>query len=439
MKLITENINVSPDENDIIDELTSIIGKWGDNVEKQDILNLINNYIGNKSLDETVTGVGQVNLGSINEGGSTSKEADVLEDGMFFLMVKMLVEYMDESEWSTLIDGYNMYDRVEKINKVTKLFGKQLYDSHPSSMVNKLFWAVIDNHEDIVSGEIDEFKYLTVRPLKTFSMSLLEYMEETNRYDWEVIINGYDEWDTREFVVDNADGDFDPWANNSDYDYDKEHTNTHRQGMDIVSMEEETITESTNLNEESSIPSAEVNDVANVGEDYVIGRIDAAIMDRIVRDYSVTEIQLFNKKMWFDLELLDDTLKMFGKKGDDGKLVKKYVQFIWDNGVPENFTPFIGQKLPRMKKFKFTYRWEREEIESFNGDIIVYGTDYETTLCDVKSDMWEYEMQDIRSTGILREDDDLYELMSASVDGSGVFNNVTPDKWDKKYDTRNPC
>ena len=115
MKLITENINVSPDENDIIDELTSIIGKWGDNVEKQDILNLINNYIGNKSLDETVTGVGQVNLGSINEGGSTSKEADVLEDGMFFLMVKMLVEYMDESEWSTLIDGYNMYDRVEKI------------------------------------------------------------------------------------------------------------------------------------------------------------------------------------------------------------------------------------------------------------------------------------------------------------------------------------
>ena len=92
-----------------------------------------------------------------------------------------------------------------------------------------------------------------------------------------------------------------------------------------------------------------------------------------------------------------------------------------------------------MKKFKFTYRWEREEIESFNGDIIVYGTDYETTLCDVKSDMWEYEMQDVRSTGILREDYDLHELMSASVDGSGVFNNVTPDKWDKKYDTRNPC
>ena len=270
MKLITENINVSPDENDIIDELTSIIGKWGDNVEKQDILNLIDNYIGNKSLDEAVTGVGQGNLGyRKGDAANISPTPDVLEDGMFFLMVKMLVEYMDEHEWSNLIDASDMFTRIQTINKVTKLFGKKFApeNTHPSSIVNKLFWAVIDNHEDIVSGEIDEFKYLTVRPLKTFSMSLQEDMTEMNRYDWGVIVSGYDEWDTRDFVEDNNDGDFDPF----EHDYNIEYTNTHREGINIESIEEETITESANLNEESPIPS--------VGDDYVIGRIDADIMN----------------------------------------------------------------------------------------------------------------------------------------------------------------
>ena len=417
MKLITENINASPDENDIIDELTSIIGKWGDNVEKQDILNLINNYTDNKSLDETVRGFG------------TGYAVESMEDSMFFIIVKLLVEEHELDVWEEMsaYDTHLIDERLQNIHNITKLFGRKYQDSgHPASMASKLFWAVIDNHEDIESGDLDEFKYLTLRPLTTFNIGLEEDISETNTYTWDVSVDGYNDEDVTGYVLNDSEGHYSPY----DYDYDMEHIETNRPGMVINDIKGTIVSESINLNEESPIPS--------VGDDYVIGRIDVAIMDRIVRDYSVTEIQEFVKKMWFDLEVLDDTLKWFGKKGEL-KLVKKYVQFIWDNGVPEDFTPFIGQKLPRMKMFKFTYRWERQEIESFNGDIVVYGTDYETTRCEVKRGMWEYEMQEIRSTGILREDDDLHELMSVSVDGDEVFNVVTPDKWDKKYDIRKSC
>ena len=60
MKPITENLNVSPDENDIIDELKSIIGSWGNTSEKQDIIELINHYTNDKSLYEDVRAFGEV-------------------------------------------------------------------------------------------------------------------------------------------------------------------------------------------------------------------------------------------------------------------------------------------------------------------------------------------------------------------------------------------
>ena len=132
MKQITENINASPEENDIIDELTSIIGGWGETSEKQDILGLIKNYTNNKSLYEDVRTLGAVNWDKYRESGfeggsSNYREEIVFTDKTFYSIVELLVKEKELEGWEELSGDNYMDDtsseRLKLIDPITKLFG----------------------------------------------------------------------------------------------------------------------------------------------------------------------------------------------------------------------------------------------------------------------------------------------------------------------------
>ena len=251
MKQITENLNVSPDENDIIDELTSIIGGWGETSEKQDILGLIKNYTNNKSLYEDVRVRGPINWDKYREAGFAGSSGNyrddvVLTDKVFYSIIELLVNEKDIEEWEGFNSNIedNLQARLNSINPISKLFGVNLIDEHGDTdgIVSKLFWAVIDNYHDIKSGEIDEFKYLSLRKLKSYRLDLSENMQERRTYTWTVEVDGYDKDEVIGIVISNSDGGYDPWEHN--FEVDNEEI-TYRDGIEIDNIREVELNETT--------------------------------------------------------------------------------------------------------------------------------------------------------------------------------------------------
>ena len=250
MKQITENINASPEENDIIDELTSIIVGWGENSEKQDILKIIQNYTNGKSLDEEVKALGSVNWDKYRESGFDGKSSDyreemVFTDKTFYSIVELLVKEKELEEWEQMNgqnDSYFETDRKKAIEPITKLFGKSVSASAgPESMLHKIYWAVIDNYEDIESGDIDEFKYLTLRQPVSYTLDLSEDITERKTYSWSVKVVSYDIKDAEGKVYGNEDGIYDPWDYN--YEIDNEEVD-YKDGINIDRIQKDTVQES---------------------------------------------------------------------------------------------------------------------------------------------------------------------------------------------------
>ena len=447
MKQITENLNVSPDENDIIDELTSIIGGWGETSEKQDILGLIKNYTNNKSLYEDVKTLGKINWDKYQASGYEGRSFDyrdeiVLQDKTFYSIVELLVKEKELVEWMEMTGQYQTdYEltRIEAINPISKLFGKtftnDLLPGYVDGMANKLYWAVIDNYEDIKSGEIDEFKYLTLRNSKLYRLDLSETMQEHRTYIWTVRVLGYDKNDVTSTVLENNDSQYDAWE--YDYETDDEEVND-RDGIEIDEITEETIKEQDN----SPNFTRQAFDSTSEGEhpEKVIDKLDVIIMERIIKDYSVKEIETLSQTHWQELHELDNLLKLFGKRGDL-KLAKQYVQFIWDNNTMSphaDLQQYIGDKLPALKKFTFKVKWTDINTYFMSGDIVVYDTDYAVAACDVVSYIYDYDVLNENSE---YEDGDTEGrvIVASKIGNKKVFDDEDLDKQDDKYNPYRDC
>ena len=447
MKQITENLNVSPDENDIIDELTSIIGGWGETSEKQDILGLINNYTNNKSLYEEVKTLGDVNWDKYKASGYEGSSMDyrdemILPDKTFYSIVELLVREKELEEWEGMAgtDALTYFEnmRLKAISPISKLFGKTFDESQTTnldSMLNKIYWAVIDNYEDIKSGEIDEFKYLTVRETKMYKVDLSENMQEHRTYTWDIRILGYDKEDVISAVESNADGDYDPW----EYDYEISDEEIYdRDGVEIDNIEEEIIKEqynSPNFTRQNSEATSE-------GEypEKVIDKLDIIIMERIIKDYSVKEIETLSQTHWQELHELDNLLKLFGKRGEL-KLAKQYVQFLWDNNTMSphaDLQQYIGDKLPALKKFTFKVKWTDINTYFMSGDIVVYDTDYAVAACDVVSYIYDYDVLNENSE---YEDGDTEGrvVVESRIGDKKVYDDEDLNKDDDKYNPYKDC
>ena len=445
MKQITENLNVSPDENDIIDELTSIIGGWGETSEKQDILELIQNYTNNKSLYEDVKTLGKVNWDKYQKSGYEGSSVDyrdeiVLPDKTFYSIVELLVKEKELEEWEKMAGG-NEQDfalmRLEAINPISKLFGKTLTsDGLPNyldDMVNKLYWAVIDNYEDIKSGEIDEFKYLTLRKTTSYTLDLSERIQESRTYIWAITVLGYDKMDVTSSVYENMDGQYDPW----EYDYETDDEEIYdRDGIEIDEIHEEIIKESTN-NQNIT----EQYRGFNAGEhpEKVIDKLDVIIMERIIKDHSVKEIDTLAQTHWQELHELDNLLKLFGKRGDL-KLAKQYIQFIWDHNIrlQEDLTQYIGDKLPALKMFTFKVNWTAINTEFKTGDIVVYDTNYAVAACDVVSYIYDYDILN-ENTEYEEGDTEGRVVVESRIGDKKVYDDEDLDKQDDKYNPYKDC
>ena len=437
MKPITENLNVSPDENDIIDELKSIIGSWGNTSEKQDIIELINHYTNDKSLYEDVRAFGEVDWDKYRESGYKGRVMDhrkevIFPDKMFYSMVEMLVNEKELEEWEQINSFYLRHDAIRPI---VKLFGKTISDKLTDGMLNKLYWAVVDNYDGIKDGEIDEFKYLTLRDLKVYTVNLAEHMTESRDYFWTVNVAAYDEHDINEETI--AEDDYyEPWEHNYTIENDEI---VDRGGIDVDSVRIEKI-----LKEQDNSPSfTKPRDNTSEGEvpEKVIDKLDIIIMERIIKDHSVRELDNLSQTHWQELHELDNILKLFGKRGDL-KLAKQYIQFIWDNSVYNtansntDLQKYIGDKLPPLKQFTFKVKWTNINTYFMSGDIVVYDTDYDVAACDVLNYIYDYNILN-EKTEYEDNDSEGRVLVASKIGNKKVYDD--DDDANDKYDPYKNC
>lgn len=448
MKQITENLNVSPDENDIIDELTSIIGGWGETSEKQDILGLINNYTNNKSLYEEVKTLGNINWDKYKASGYEGSSMDyrddiVIPDKVFYSIIEMLVNERELNDWMGMIGLETRQEfesmREKAINPISKLFGQKITQSETlniDSMLNKIYWAIIDNYEGIKSGVIKEFKDLTLRETKLYKLHLVEHMNESRDYYWKVRVAGYDKQDVTTAVIENSNGDYDPWEYN--YEIDNEEI-VDRDGVEIEEIVEDEI-----IKEQDNSPNftRQNSEATSEGEypEKVIDKLDIIIMERIIKDYSVKEIETLSQTHWQELHELDNLLKLFGKRGDL-KLAKQYVQFLWDNNTMSPYADlqqYIGDKLPALKKFTFKVKWTDINTYFMSGDIVVYDTDYAVAACDVVSYIYDYDVLNENSE---YEDGDTEGrvVVESRIGDKKVYDDEDLNKDDDKYNPYKDC
>ena len=147
------------------------------------------------------------------DGGHVHQQEE-MDDNQFFQIVKKIVSSETHDDLMLLKEPSYMEDRANVIGKHSKLFGVRGNDfmPDPDGLQHALYYAAMDNYDDIEEGKINTFEELKLRPLKTFDVDMKSDETEFVDYRWTVRgIKGYDANDVGIVVSENEDGIYDWW------------------------------------------------------------------------------------------------------------------------------------------------------------------------------------------------------------------------------------
>ena len=164
--------------------------------------------------------------------GKSEHQQEEMDDNQFFQIVKRVVSSGAYKELMGLREPSYMEDRANLIGKYSKLFGVKGNDfmPDPDGLQHAIYWAAVDNYDDIEEGKITNFEELKLRPLKTFDVDMKSDETEFVDYRWTVKgIKGYDANDVGIVVSENEDGIYDWWEYEGDEGFSREVGDSDRQ------------------------------------------------------------------------------------------------------------------------------------------------------------------------------------------------------------------
>tara|TARA_R110002012_G_scaffold140927_3_gene298659 strand:- start:5283 stop:7001 length:1719 start_codon:yes stop_codon:yes gene_type:complete len=353
-----------------------------------------------------------------------------MEDNQFFQIVKRIVLKESWKNLDELKDPSELYYRDTLIEKYSKLFGMKSSDfqSTPDSIQHAIFWAAVDNYDDIEDGTITKFEQLKLRPLLTFDVDMKSDETEFVDYRWTIAgIKGYSENDVEMEVQENEDGAYDWWEYEGDKGFSREVVDSgERQdwGVEVVRKvssntnpinenwwEEERPTDKWGLLEKDMREAMDkiIEDhKSNWGGDQynVMGAIEE-IMENLFQKVSIRESFMSDPKVakYF---VNKDILKYL--KGKDRELVSDAVEILrsWGryNPIMTDLSPFLTDARENLKGeyAREILQWATEN-ESFPPD---YEQFFEDLDREEVTWLWE-NAQDIRDaltrSAILMADD----------------------------------
>ena len=144
--------------------------------------------------------------------GEMPKLTRQVEKNIFLKVLRHVVREFPKSWFieHSQDDTEPLMDRIEpELSEIFKLYGLKTGYAEPGSMPAKIFYAALDNYEDISSGRDINLNELILRPLKTWDIQLNESWREHVNYMWTVTLQGYNENDVRAEVSSNQDGEYD--------------------------------------------------------------------------------------------------------------------------------------------------------------------------------------------------------------------------------------
>tara|TARA_R100000664_G_C2758398_1_gene147227 strand:+ start:2812 stop:4269 length:1458 start_codon:yes stop_codon:yes gene_type:complete len=175
--------------------------------------------------------------------GEMPKLTRQVEKNIFLKVLRHVVREFPKSWFSEHAqdDTEPLVDKItQDFDKIFKLYGLKTGYAEPGSMPAKIFYAALDNYEDISSGRDINLNELILRPLKTWDIQLNESWREHVNYMWTVTLQGYNENDVRAEVSSNQDGEYDwwEWDHLPQADFEKEVYDSDRDGIEIDSIKE---------------------------------------------------------------------------------------------------------------------------------------------------------------------------------------------------------
>lgn len=129
-------------------------------------------------------------------------------------------------------------DRWWEMNKVLKLFGM---NSNHTYLLDKLYWAAVDNKELIEKAEINDdinFDDLVIRPLKKYRVTVEENWTEHVWYTWQPIVDAYSEEDASDKIYMDEDGYYNYWDWDNEPGFSKDIGDSDSDGKEVNNVEE---------------------------------------------------------------------------------------------------------------------------------------------------------------------------------------------------------
>lgn len=126
----------------------------------------------------------------------------------FFIVAKTLANKWDDQKFEYWSADNDPWERNQVIEEISKLVG---LTSISDLSASEIFWLAYDNKEGLRDGTIKSYLDLTERNLNTYVVRLSESENEYVLYEYDVLVEAYDEQDVKNAVYNDDDGEYHWW------------------------------------------------------------------------------------------------------------------------------------------------------------------------------------------------------------------------------------
>lgn len=169
---------------------------------------------------------------------------------------------------------------------------------------------------------------------------------------------------------------------------------------------------------------------------YEFDKIDNKIVQNLLKQYTCGEIDQMNRysEEYVHGEL-SDMLKLYGRHLSPSYeyYPKQLVQFIVDKGCPDDYTQFMGERLPDINQYAIDMTYTETDVVAKTAEVVINDTNFQSAMCAARENFWDYE-PDTYDTEIIDSDyQGNEEWTNVTVNGTTKWNIHGGSKNDDNY------
>ena len=413
---------------------------------------------------------------------------------VFFKITKSLIDDMTKDSVKDIADTLGHINNSGLFTDTLKLYGVNTRLDRLLS--EKLFWAIHDNWDKFNSDNPPQsYEELELRPIKKYEVPITDFVSRSVAIDYIVTEYGFSADEVYQLIQNNEDGEYVYYEWDMEDGYREEVGNEEQtDSSDIGEPKEvEFINESRNKRIIKENPSPEENDIIddlkelvrtwdacesdmpvackyktqiqeviykytnlpiteekqlqepmNEGSGgrggslpvYEFDKIDNKIVQNLLKQYTCGEIDQMNRySEEYVSDALRDMLKLYGRHLSPAYeyYPKQLVQFIVDKGCPDDYTQFMGERLPDINQYAIDMTYTETDVVAKTAEVIIHDTNFQSAMCAARDNFWDYE-PDTYDTEIIDSDyQGNEEWTSVTVNGTTKWNIHGGSKNDDNY------